>query len=119
MSQVSFVNSPYFFASMILLILGVLAFLLMAYLINRGHDPLDILKTFGIPLIVLSAVSILVTGHSTSELSPVIGLLGTIAGYLLGKAGQEPLVKRTSPPEKSENKKTPPEEKKVESNKHS
>ncbi|HWH71840.1 MAG TPA: hypothetical protein VNT26_20930, partial [Candidatus Sulfotelmatobacter sp.] len=64
----------------------LVVFGLMTYLIRNNKEPGEILKAFGIPLIILSAVFVVISGFSPNQLSPVMGLLGTIAGYLLGRA---------------------------------
>jgi hypothetical protein len=84
-SVIAYSSSPMFVASIFVFILFFLVFVFMNNLIKNGKDPIDILKTFGIPLIVASSALIVVTGLGMDTLTPVIGLLGTIAGYLLGQ----------------------------------
>lgn len=69
---------------------AVVAFGLVALLIWKGNDAEHVLRTFGILVIVFSAVFLVVTGYSESQITPVIGLLGTIAGYLLGRRTEGP-----------------------------
>lgn len=69
---------------------GVLAFglvvlLIAAFLIRGGKSAESILRVFGTITIIVAAVFLIVAGYSDRQISPVIGLLGTIAGYLLGK----------------------------------
>jgi hypothetical protein len=84
-SIIAYLSSPMFVASFFLFILFLLVFIFMKNLIKNGKDPIDILKTFGVPLIIASSSLIVVTGLEMQTLTPVIGLLGTIAGYLLGQ----------------------------------
>jgi hypothetical protein len=44
----------------------------------------DILRVFGIILIISLSAVLLVIGYSNEQLTPVVGLFGAIAGYLLG-----------------------------------
>ena len=81
----TYFSSPIFVASAFVFILFVLVFVFMNNLIKEGKEPIDILKAFGIPLIIASSALIVVTGLRMDTLTPVIGLLGTIAGYLLGQ----------------------------------
>ena len=90
----SFFQSPLFVTTMSILILGLVIFLLMTYLIANGKNPLEILKAFGIPLIIISSVLLILSGFDSSQISPIIGLLGTIAGYLLGRSHEEHLMAR-------------------------
>nr|VFK43369.1 MAG: hypothetical protein BECKTC1821E_GA0114239_102511 [Candidatus Kentron sp. TC] len=57
----------------------------MTYVIRKGADLDDTLKVFGTILIVVAAVFLIVAGYSEKQIAPVIGLLGTVAGYILGK----------------------------------
>jgi hypothetical protein len=42
-------------------------------------------RIVGITLIVVAGLFLITAGYSESQSAPMIGLLGTIAGYLLGK----------------------------------
>jgi hypothetical protein len=81
---------------------GVLAFglvvlLLMSYLLVKSdRDPISILRTFCVPLIIVAALVLVITGYTQDQISPVIGLLGTLAGYLLGKSDGHPREASTS-----------------------
>ena len=67
-------------------VLAIVVFSLATYLIRKGVPSGSILKVFGTILIIFSAVFLMVAGYSDTQVAPVIGLLGTIAGYLLGKS---------------------------------
>jgi hypothetical protein len=65
---------------------GLVVLVLMTYLIgvkDKGGETL--LRSFGVTLIITAAVLLVVAGYSQDQIAPVIGLLGTIAGFLLGK----------------------------------
>jgi hypothetical protein len=47
--------------------------------------PEQILRVFGILVIIFASVFLVIAGYSDTQITPVIGLLGTIAGYLLGR----------------------------------
>ena len=66
---------------------GLTVLFLMSFLLLRSNrQPISILRTFCVPLIIVAALVLVVTGYSQDQMAPVIGLLGTIAGYLLGKS---------------------------------
>lgn len=67
------------------LVFGLMVIMTIAYLIQRGRNPEELLKIFGTTLIVVMAVFLVVAGYSDQQISPVMGLMGTIAGYLLGR----------------------------------
>ncbi len=52
---------------------------------RQGSPPQQILKIFGILSIIGVSALLLVVGYSNEQLTPIVGLFGAIAGYLLGK----------------------------------
>ena len=74
--------------SVAVLAFGLMVIFTIAYLIQRGRDPEQLLKIFGTTLILVMAVFLVVAGYSDQQISPVMGLMGTIAGYLLGRNAQ-------------------------------
>ena len=75
--------------SMSILVFGIAVILIMAYLISKNTRASYVLRAFGVPLIIVAAIFLVVTGYSQEQIAPVIGLLGTIAGYLLGSKTSE------------------------------
>jgi uncharacterized membrane protein len=78
--------------SALVLLFGFAICLLASRLLSKGYSADSILKTFGTVLVIVSAVFLVVAGYSDTQISPVIGLLGTIVGYLLGRNTNEPKV---------------------------
>jgi uncharacterized membrane protein YfcA len=63
-----------------------LSLLLATVLLWRERAPAQqVLKVFGIVSIVGVSAALLVAGYSNDQLTPIVGLFGAIAGYLLGK----------------------------------
>ena len=75
--------------SVIVLLFGLFVILLATYLIRAGKNTEAVLRIFGTILIVMVAVFLVVAGYTDTQIAPVIGLLGTIVGYLLGKETKE------------------------------
>jgi len=71
------------------LIFGLVVMVLATALLYKGKKADDILKLFGTIIIVISAIFLVVAGYTDTQIAPVIGLLGTIAGYLLGRSENE------------------------------
>lgn len=71
------------------LIFGAFTILVAAFLVKSGKTAESILRMFGTILIVIAALFLVVAGYSDQQIAPVMGLLGTIAGYLLGKDTRE------------------------------
>jgi len=69
---------------------AVLSFALVTFLIWQKRSAEQILRTFGILVIIFAAVFLVIAGYSDTQITPVIGLLGTIAGYLLGRKIETP-----------------------------
>ncbi|WP_444904763.1 hypothetical protein ACJJIU_08165 [Microbulbifer sp. CnH-101-E] len=84
-------------SSLAVLLIGILFALIVAYLISKDKNPGDVLRACGTILIIISAIYLVVAGYSEEQIAPVIGLLGTIAGYILGKStGREHSSKKSS-----------------------
>jgi len=75
-----------FYLSLIVLGFGLLVLLFEMILIrNRKISPEDTIKFIVITLIITSTLFLITAGYSNDQIAPAVGLLGTIAGYLLGK----------------------------------
>jgi hypothetical protein len=71
--------------SSIVLVFGFLTLALAAAVLSRGYSWEAVLKTLGTVLIIILTVFLIVAGYDDKQIAPAVGLLGTIAGYLLGK----------------------------------
>jgi len=71
--------------STIVLAFGLAAGVLVGVLLVRGQRADDILKGVGTILIIVSTLFLVVAGYDDKQIAPVIGLFGTIAGYILGR----------------------------------
>jgi hypothetical protein len=78
------------------LVYSLAVMLLVFLLIKAGHRSEYLLRVFGTIMILTASTFLVVAGYSNDQIAPVTGLLGTIAGYLLGKGidrssnGQDP-----------------------------
>ncbi|CDG83687.1 putative uncharacterized protein [Janthinobacterium agaricidamnosum NBRC 102515 = DSM 9628] len=65
------------------------ALLLGTLLLWRSKAPaMQVLRTIGVISIIGISALLLVVGYSNEQLTPIVGLFGAIAGYLLGKDSQ-------------------------------
>jgi len=55
---------------------------------QRGWGPSST-QIVGLTLVVTAGLFLVVAGYSPAQIAPMIGLLGTIAGYLLGHGGDK------------------------------
>ena len=56
-----------------------------ALLWRSSAPPQHVLKIFGLIIILTFSALLLVVGYNNEQLTPIVGLFGAIAGYLLGK----------------------------------
>ena len=84
------------FMSILVLLLGIIV-LTMEYLLLRRMTagPEEALCVIAVTLIIVAALFTIVGTFNVSQITPVIGLLGTIAGYLIGKDSLRPQERST------------------------
>jgi hypothetical protein len=76
-----------FWLSLLILAFGtVVVGVEYALLRKRSFDGNDILKVFGVTLIVVGTLFLIASGFGDKQIAPAMGLFGTLAGYILGKA---------------------------------
>lgn len=73
-----------------ILAFGLIMFSVMAFLIYKGREPNAVLKICALPLVIISALFLIITGYTQTQIAPAMGLLGVIAGYLLGAKTSDP-----------------------------
>ena len=64
---------------------GIIVLFLMSWLIHRGGSVDEITRSFGIVLVLFSSAFLVAAGADSKDIAPVIGLLGTVAGFLMGR----------------------------------
>ncbi|WP_020535125.1 hypothetical protein [Lewinella cohaerens] len=68
------------------LVFGMIIVLAQAWIINSRKEPLSqSLKYLSVTLIIVGSLFLVTAGYGNSQIAPIIGLLGTVAGYLLGR----------------------------------
>jgi hypothetical protein len=76
--------------STVVLLFGAAVIAICAALLKGSRPSAEaVLRVFGTVLIIVGALFLVVAGYTDKQMAPVIGLLGTLAGYLLGKAPSE------------------------------
>lgn len=75
-----------FYLSLSVLIFGLMIILMEMYLAQTKRiESENIIKVIIITLIITATLFLITAGYNNNQIAPAIGLLGTIAGYLLGK----------------------------------
>ena len=92
-----------FILSISVLSFGLIIILLEIFLIKaRQISSEDSIKFITITLIITSTLFLITAGYSNDQIAPAVGLLGTIAGYLLGR-----IQNSNSNPPQNKNEKDP------------
>lgn len=73
----------------VLLLFGLIVMGLSTYLMKAGQSAQSILRVFGTLLVIIMASFLVVAGYTNEQLAAPMGLLGTVAGYLLGRQTTE------------------------------
>ena len=79
---------------MTILILGfgllvIIGELIMVKKMKARWTPYSVIRMLGLTLIIISALALVAGSQVETQITGVIGLLGTLAGYLLGKDSKE------------------------------
>lgn len=77
------------------LVFGLCVMLMSARALIRGIPAAAILRLFGMLTIIVMAVFLIVAGYNTEQVAPVVGLLGTLAGYLVGRSASSEIADKT------------------------
>ncbi|MEO3404944.1 hypothetical protein AAFN85_13645 [Mucilaginibacter sp. CAU 1740] len=87
-SQWGFMTSYEFMLSVSILIFGLFVIFVELYLIKTNRISQDrAVKFIIITLVIISTIYLITAGYNNNQIAPATGLLGTIAGYLLGRTG--------------------------------
>jgi len=86
------------FLTVIVIAFAVLVLHYSRNMLKDGHQPGDILRLTTMPMVITAALFLVMLGYSNNQMTPVIGLLGTLVGYVLGASAP----KSARPPAKPE-----------------
>lgn len=86
-SPVDWLSSFEFWMSFSVLCFGMLVFVIEIIMVKlTGFQPEQTIKLLAVTLIVISTLFIITAGFDSEQIAPAMGLFGTIAGYMLGRA---------------------------------
>lgn len=86
------------------LILGFsLICFLVAVFLRRfgGFDDQNVIRILALVLIVSGTLFLVTMGYSAEQIAPALGILGTVAGYMLGRSDSETKSEKNSKPDKT------------------
>lgn len=89
------ISDPEFQLSLIVLGFGFLVLALEVFLVFKRRISEDnVLKFIVVTLIITATLFLITAGYDNNQIAPAMGLLGTIAGYLLGKQDKNDNLKK-------------------------
>jgi len=81
-----FVSQREFWLSIEVLAFGLIVVgLQFRLLLRNGVKAEEVLRVFGVTLILVGTLFTITAGFSAQDIGPALGLFGTVAGYLLGR----------------------------------
>src|SRR4051812_40403855 len=51
----------------------------------KRANPDDVLRTFAVTLVIIGSLFAMTAGFSSAQIAPIVGLFGTIIGYITGR----------------------------------
>lgn len=83
----AFLSQRETWAAFAVLVFGMLILLVATHLVRlKLLSGADTLRLVALVLIVTGTLFLVTAGYSAAQIAPALGLLGTIAGYLLGRS---------------------------------
>lgn len=81
----SFLTQPEFILSCLVLFFFIVVLMIEFFIIRmKLMESQQALKLLTVTLVIMSSIFLITASFETQEITPIIGLLGTIVGYLLG-----------------------------------
>ena len=69
--------------------LVIIGELILVKFMKARWTPYSVIRMLGLTLIIITALALVAGSQVEAQITAVIGLLGTVAGYLLGKDSKE------------------------------
>jgi hydrogenase/urease accessory protein HupE len=64
---------------------GLVALLFLYLMSRQRHIPPFVLRVYVITIIIFGTLAVVASAYTNDQIAPVVGLFGTIAGYVLGR----------------------------------
>jgi hypothetical protein len=88
--DVAALSQKEFAAAGLVLLFSVLCFIVAALLKRvSGFGDENVIRILALVLIVSGTLFLVTLGYSAEQIAPALGILGTIAGYMLGRADRD------------------------------
>ena len=69
---------------------ALIAFAALLFLTRRTRNAELVLRTYTVTIIIFGTLLVVSSAYTTEQIAPVVGLFGTIAGYILGRSERRP-----------------------------
>lgn len=92
-------RTPYeFWLTFLIIIFGIITVLLFLLSVHKIENkrPEDVARPIIVVVLIAGALILVTAGYSNEQIAPAFGLLGTIAGYILGRTSR-PEAERPTP----------------------
>ncbi len=76
--------------TILIALFGCLALAFLYLLSRRMQDVSHVLRMYVVTIIVVGALMVVSSTYATNQIAPIVGLFGTIAGYVLGRSDSPP-----------------------------
>lgn len=85
----SWLTSREIVVSACVLLFGLAMTIIASRMLSRSRVPVDdVIRLFALVIIVTGVLFLVAAGYSATDIAPSMGLLGTIAGYILGRTSR-------------------------------
>jgi small-conductance mechanosensitive channel len=93
-AKINIITSFQFWLSVAILLFGLIVISLQIYLALRKNDDNQLsldsaIRLSVLTLIIIGSLVLIASGYSNLQVAPVIGLFGTVAGYLIGRQDKQ------------------------------
>jgi hypothetical protein len=94
-TYIDFLSKLEFWLSILVLAFGVFVIVIEYRLLTRTRaTAVAILRVYAVTVILIGSLFLITAGYSSTQISPISGLFGTVAGYLLGRSHNIPERRR-------------------------
>ena len=65
---------------------AIIAFATLLFMTRRTRNTELVLRTYTVTVIIFGTLLVVSSAYTTEQIAPVVGLFGTLAGYILGRS---------------------------------
>jgi len=90
-SAVAYLTTREFILSLLVLLFGSVVLIIEHVLLKKmvGVNAQEVARIYIVTLVIVGTLFLICSGFNSTQISPALGLFGTISGYLLGRMDLE------------------------------